>query len=287
MSVKDILAQYQSPLSTTTEDGRMLARSLAEIEAELKSLSKSLSIPEITIPDIDLSGIISAIQELKSGAPGPLPPQNLDLNPVYRSYEDTAKVLKEVLGEVKTTNTRVASIRGGGTGPSIVGLNDADGHRLNINTDGSLPISGTVTTTSDALTDTQLRATPVSTSVTNFPATQPVTLPTRVYKTVTATAIVTAGTGYTTVVSFTPSIPVTICGYNGGYEILISSAAMYRTRLNVAGSVRQAVTYTAGTPSWSPVKYSVAAGELVTVTITHDQVTDTQFRATINYYEGA
>lgn len=137
MAIKDILKMYSGPLASTTEDGRMLALSLAEIQTELmalrEELGKNAGTPTTAISTIDTSALEAAISQLK-----PLPPQDLDLNPVYRSYEQTAQAIRELLGEVKTTNHRLMGSFGGGGGPSVVGLNDATGNRLIINPDGSL-----------------------------------------------------------------------------------------------------------------------------------------------------
>lgn len=113
MAINDIIQMYASPHSSTTEDGRMLALSLAEIQSELmrlrEQLGKNTPIPAAVISKLDTSAFEAAIAKLT-----PLPPQNLDLNPVYRSYEQTATAIKELLGEVKTTNTRIGHIGGGG-----------------------------------------------------------------------------------------------------------------------------------------------------------------------------
>ncbi len=115
-NIKDLVKLYSTGNTTTTEDGRMLAFSLAEIQTELlalrEAIGKNSSVPTEVVTTIDTSALERAISELK-----PLPPQNLDLNPVYRSYEQTAKAIRELLGEVKTTNTRIAHIGGGGYAP--------------------------------------------------------------------------------------------------------------------------------------------------------------------------
>ena len=142
MAIRDILKMYTYPHSTTTEDGRMLALSLAEIQTELmalrEELGKNAGTPTEVINRVDTSALEAAIAKLT-----PLPPQNLDLNPVYRSYEETANAIKELLGEVKTTNHRLMGMGGGG-GPSVVGIADANGNRLVINANGSINISGNI-----------------------------------------------------------------------------------------------------------------------------------------------
>jgi hypothetical protein len=147
-SINDIFKMYVSPGTSTTEDGRMLALSLAEIQSELMRLreefGKSAPIPNTVYREIDLSGLEAAVAKLT-----PLPPQNLDLNPVFRSYEDTAKAIRELMGEVKTTNTRIGHIGGGG-GPSVVGLNDASGNRLRLSP------SGAILTTRETVEETRL-----------------------------------------------------------------------------------------------------------------------------------
>jgi hypothetical protein len=143
MAIKDILKMYGGTHSATTEDGRMLALSLAEIQTELMALREELGrnspTPTTVISSIDTSALERAIAELK-----PLPPQNLDLNPVYRSYEQTAQAIKKLLGEVKTTNHRLIGMSGGGGGPSVIQITDQQGNRLRINTDGSLNISSNI-----------------------------------------------------------------------------------------------------------------------------------------------
>lgn len=140
MAVSDIYKMYTTGKTATTEDGRMLALSLAEIQSELmrlrEELGKNSSTPTTAVATIDTSALEAAIAKLT-----PLPPQSLDLNPVYRSYEQTAHAIKELLGEVKTTNTRIAHISTGGGGPSVVGLNDASGNRLTLTPTGAIHIS--------------------------------------------------------------------------------------------------------------------------------------------------
>jgi hypothetical protein len=182
--IRDILKMYALPGSSTTEDGRMLALSLAEIQTELlrlrEELGKNSGVPTTVVQDIDLSGLEAAVSKLT-----PLPPQNLDLNPVFRSYEDTAAAIRELLGEVKTTNHRIVGLGSGGGGPSVVGLNDAQGHRLLINEDGSIPttltsgnvaITGPVTVTNE-VEITNDTGSPIPVSGTFYQATQPVSGP--------------------------------------------------------------------------------------------------------------
>lgn len=116
MAINDIISMYASPHSSTTEDGRMLALSLAEIQSELmrlrEAMGKSSPTPITAISTIDTSALEAAIAKLT-----PLPPQNLDLNPVFRSYEQTAAAIRELLGEVKTTNHRIIGLGRSGGGP--------------------------------------------------------------------------------------------------------------------------------------------------------------------------
>ena len=138
MAVRDLLALYEHPLSEPDANNRILLLGLAELQDELAKLRQEFNggIPAEVVANIDTSSLEAAIAALK-----PLPPQDLDLNPVFRSYEQTAAAIKELLGEVKTTNARISGIRSGGGGPSVVGLSDARGNRLIINSNGSINIS--------------------------------------------------------------------------------------------------------------------------------------------------
>lgn len=127
MAINDIIRMYASPHSSTTEDGRMLALSLAEIQSELmrlrEEMGKSSPTPSSVISTIDTSALEAAISKLT-----PLPTQNLDLNPVFRSYEQTASAIKELLGEVKTTNHRITGIGTGYAAPDPRHLIDLKRH---------------------------------------------------------------------------------------------------------------------------------------------------------------
>ena len=63
MAIKDILKMYSSPQSSTTEDGRMLALSLAEIQTELLALREQMEknapsppelLPPSTLPPLNV-----------------------------------------------------------------------------------------------------------------------------------------------------------------------------------------------------------------------------------------
>lgn len=146
MAISDTLRRYSIPYEKPTSDARFLAMALSEIQSELQSIREQFgkTIPAEVVNNIDTSTLEAAIAELKSGFPGPVPPVNVDLNPVVKSYEETTRTIRELLGEVKTTNARVSTIRGGGGGPSVVGIQDATGNRLKINSDGTINTSSAI-----------------------------------------------------------------------------------------------------------------------------------------------
>lgn len=290
--------------SETEVLAQRMERALAEFSTVVSQIQVASPAVTVQAPELDLSGIVQAVTELKPGATAEdiaealaarlAPPQPPDLSALAD--------LKSVLEKMESRLHGIGNQAFGSSGPSNIADNETRKLGVVKSITDTVTVAGTVSVTEPVSVDDNGGS--LTVDGTFWQETQPVSaaslpLPSgaatqttlaailaalsRTHKVAEGSASLTSIGGFQTVVAVTPSVATVITGFNADVSALTDVS--YRLQLTVGGTVKVSETITANRNSWIPVRLSVAASTAIAVQVGHSEVADQTFRASINYEE--